>query len=287
MIPKGYRVKVTASGYIFILTTIVLGLGAINTGNNLLYLIASLLLALMILSGLGSFGNLFFLDIDIIPSQEIFAGIPSRFSLIIHKRRGNSFFLSCETRFGAAQLPMIAGQLDTTLWLTFPERGKTRIETVRIHSGFPLGFVRRFKLYAAGLDVMVYPRPFPQVLPPLTGNSLGMAPGASFHGELSDETKDLRDYIHSDPLKWVDWKATARKGNMVVRELYRFEGDTLILDLSKRVDGWEKRLSEACYLILQCHRKELSVALILPDREIGAGRGEKHKKLLLEGLSLA
>ncbi len=286
MIPKGYRVKITTSGYIFILTTIVLGLGAVNTGNNLLYLMASLMLALMVLSGLSSFGNLFFLDIDIIPSQEIFAQVPSRFSLIIHKRRGNSFFLSCETRFGAAQLPMITGRLDTTLWLTFPERGKTRIETVGIHSGFPLGFVRRFKIYSAGLDVMVYPRPIPQVLPPLIGNALGMETGGSFHGELSDETKDLRDYVPSDPLKWVDWKATARKGEMVVRDFYRFEGDTLTIDLSKKLAGWEKRLSEACYLILECNRKKLSVALILPDREIGPGRGERHKRLLLEGLTL-
>jgi uncharacterized protein (DUF58 family) len=181
---------------------------------------------------------------------------------------------------------MITGQLDTTLWLTFPERGKTRIDTVGIHSGFPLGFVRRFKIYSAGLDVMVYPRPIPQVIPPLTGNSLGMETGDSLQGELSGETKDLRDYVPTDPLKWVDWKATARKGDMVVRDFYRFEGDTLTIDLSKRLDGWERRLSEACYLILECNRKRLSVALILPDREIGSGRGEKHKKLLLEGLTL-
>jgi uncharacterized protein (DUF58 family) len=182
---------------------------------------------------------------------------------------------------------MIKGRLDTTLWLTFPERGKTRIETVGIHSGFPLGFVRRFKIYSAGLDIMVYPRPFPQPLPPLTGNALGMETGGSFQGELSDETKDLRGYVPSDPLKWVDWKATARKGEMVVRDFHRFEGDTLTIDLSKRLDDWEKRLSEACYLILECHRKKLSAALILPDREIGPGRGERHKRLLLEGLTLA
>jgi len=285
--PKRYRVKITPSGYIYILITIVLCVGAVNTGNNLLYLMGSLMLALMLLSGLSSLGNLLFLDVSIIPSQEIFAEIPVQFHLLIHKRRGNSFFLSFETPFGAIRLPFMKGQIDSPLWLTFPKRGTARLERLRIHSGFPLGFFRRFKVSSIDLEVMVYPRPIPRAIPPLTGRPQGSEKTGSFHGELSDETKELRNYRHSDPLKWVDWKATARKGEMVVRDFYSLEGDTLMIDLSKKQDGWEKRVSEACYLILEGHKRKLSVALILPDREIGPGHGEKHKKLLLEALTRA
>ncbi len=282
--PKRYRVKITTPGYIYILMTIVLSVGAANTGNNLLYLIASLMLALTLLSGLSSLGNLLFLDISLISSGEIFAEIPAQFTLNIHKRRGNSLFLSFETPFGAIRLPFIKGQVEAPLWLTFPKRGTARIDTLRIHSGFPLGFFWRFKICSVGLDVMVYPRPIPRLLPSLTGSSQGSEKSGSFRGELSDETSELRNYRPSDPLKWVDWKATARKGEMVVRDFYRLEGDTLVIDLSKKQDSWEKRVSEACYLILEAHRRKLSVTLILPDTEIGPGRDEKHKRLLLEAL---
>ena len=282
-----YHVKITSSGYIYILLTIVLSVGVANTGNNLLYLMASLMLALMFLSGLSSLGNLFFLDISVIPSQEIFAEIPAQFRLISQKRRGHSFFLSCETPFGSIRLPFLKGRSEAPLWLTFPKRGSTRIDTVRIHSGFPLGFFRRFKTYSVGVEVFVYPKPIPQVLPSLTGSVQGGEKSDSFRGELSDEIKELRQYRDADPLRWVDWKATARKGEIVVRDFYHLEGDTLTIDLTNKQEGWEKRLSEACYLIIEGQRRKLYVGLNLPDREIGPGRGEKHKRLLLEALTLA
>lgn len=282
---KRYHVKIAPSGYIYILITIVLSVGAVNTGNNLLYIVASLLLALMLLSGLSSLGNLFFLDISLVPPQEIFAGVPARFNINIKKRMGNSFFLSCETIFGTARLPNIKGRSEIPLWLTFPRRGRVPIDNIKIHSGFPLGFFRRFKTYSLDLEVLVYPRPIPRAMPSLTGGFRGSKTKDSVQGELSDEVKELRDYRPPDPLRWVDWKATARRGMMIVRDFYRLEGDTLMVDLSRKGSGWEKRISEACYLALESHRRDLSVVLILPDKEIGPGRGDMQKRILLEALA--
>ena len=285
MRPIGYNVNITKSGYIYIIITILISVGAVNTGNNLLYLMSSLMLALMALSGISSFGNLFFLDFVLNPPQEVFAQIPARFSLGIHKKRGSSFFLSCETHFGSIRLPVITGKTDNTLWLTFPKRGKIPLERMRVHSGFPMGFFRRYKLFSTSIDIPVYPKPMPCSLPLLIGTLRGTEKSDSLYGEPGDEVKDLRDYRKSDPLKWVDWKASARKGQMVVRDFYHLEGDTLTIDLSSRSGGWEKRLSEACYLILEGHRRELFLSLILPDRKIEPGTGEKQKRLILEALA--
>jgi len=284
---KRYRVKITPSGYIYIIITIVLSVGAANTGNNLLYIMTSLMLGLMLLSGLTSLENFLFLNISITPPKEIFAETPARFGLNVHKKRVNSFFLTCETPFGAARLPFVQGHLKTHLWLKFPERGKKRIKSLRIHSGFPTGFFWRSKSCYVGVEVLVYPRPTPRMLPSLTGSDQGSEKSGLFHGEMSDEIKGLRDYLDSDPFKWIDWKATARKGEMVARDYYRLEGDTLTIDLSRKGDGWEKRLSEACYLILEGERRKLSVVLRLPDKEIGPGKGEMHKRCLLEAIALA
>jgi disulfide bond formation protein DsbB len=64
---RKYEVKITSSGLIYILITIVLSVAAINTGNNLLYIISSLLLALMAISGLYPIrsGRIEFLGKDI------------------------------------------------------------------------------------------------------------------------------------------------------------------------------------------------------------------------------
>jgi len=61
---KRYRVKITRWGYIYILITIIISLGAANTSNNLLYLLAAALLAIMLISGLSSMVNITGLKIN-------------------------------------------------------------------------------------------------------------------------------------------------------------------------------------------------------------------------------
>jgi uncharacterized protein (DUF58 family) len=284
---RRYRARINPSGYIFILITMVLSVGAVNTGNNLLYLIASLLLALMLISGLTSLGNLLFLDISLIPPKEVFAGIPARFTLALRRRRGHSLFLRVDTAFGAARLAFVKGESEIPFWLTFPKRGLNRVDGLRVHSGFPMGFFWRARTFPVDVEVPVHPRPVPGLVPSPGGRFQGSAQSGSLRGEPGDEMRELRDYRSSDPLKWVDWKATARKGETVVRDFYRLQGDTLMIDLSRDRGDWERALSKACYLILEGERRRLSVALRLPDREIGPGRGEAHKKTLLEAITLA
>jgi uncharacterized protein (DUF58 family) len=282
-----YRVRITPSGYIYIVVTIILSVGAVNTGNNLLYIMSSLLLALMAISGMTSLANLLFMDITITPPREIFAGLPARFRLGVHKKKGRSFFLTGTTPFGTVQMPFIRGTLQADFWLTLPERGITRIETLVLQSGFPLGFFRRSRTCAVSLDVLVYPNPSPLVLPTPQMGQKGYERGASLQGELGDEIRELRGYRVSDPLKWVDWKATARKGEMVARDFYRLQGDTLVFDLSKKGGNWERKVSEACHLIIEGEKNRLLTVLVLPDRVMGPGRGAGHKRLLLEALALA
>jgi uncharacterized protein (DUF58 family) len=284
---RRYRVRITPSGYVFIVITIILSVGAVNTGNNLLYLMSSLLLGLMILSGLTSLNNLLFLEITLRPPGEIFAGLPSRFTLTARRRRGRSFFLTGDHPGGSVHLPSVKGVLVNDLWLTLPERGRARVDTLVLHSGFPLGFFRRFKTCTVGMDVLVYPKP----LPPWRASPVVGAEGhegtRALQGEMGDEIRELRAYRPSDLLRWVDWKATARRGEVVVREFFRVRGDTLVFDLSRKGGNWERRLSEACHLILQGDKNDFFMTLILPDRVLGPDRGEGHRKLMLEALALA
>jgi uncharacterized protein (DUF58 family) len=285
---RKYYVRITTPGYIYIVITIVLSVGAVNTANNLLHIVASSLLALMLLSGTSSFLNFFFLHITLIPPDEVFAGMPAPFRLIVKKKRGNSFFLTFETPYGKTRLSFVRGEVETSLWLKFANRGRVSLQSLKVDSGFPMGFFRRFTFKPVNHEIFVYPNPLPNMFPPLSGKFSGDNEGDSRYGELSDEIKELRTYTHSDPLKWIDWKATARRGTAIVRDFYRLAGDTLIINLANKHDeDWEKQLSEAAYLIIEGHRKKLSVGLILPNEQIAPGKGEGHRKRLLEAIALA
>jgi len=73
----------------------------------------------------------------------------------------------------------------------------------------------------------------------------------------------------------------------VVKEFYFLQGDSLVLDISKRAGDWERRLSAVCHLILEGTRKDFLITLVLPDRVLGPGRGVEHRRQLLEALALA
>ena len=67
---------VTRAGMIYILITVVIGIAAINTGNNLLYVIVSSLLAAIMVSGIASAVVLRSLQLDVLLPEHVFAGRP-------------------------------------------------------------------------------------------------------------------------------------------------------------------------------------------------------------------
>ncbi len=53
-----------------------------------------------------------------------------------------------------------------------------------------------------------------------------------------DELRELRDHVVGDPFKRIAWRASARRGRLVVREMERQERDVVWLVLDASVDGW-------------------------------------------------
>ena len=97
-------------------------------------------------------------------------------------------------------------------------RGLYRIGPARIESGDPFGFLHSQMVGPGEDSIIVYPRVFPL-------EELGM-PAARPLGDVRQGTpiypdpsrpSGIRDYQRGDPIKTVDWKATARAHRMQVR----------------------------------------------------------------------
>jgi uncharacterized protein (DUF58 family) len=78
--------EVTRAGMIYILITVVIGIAAINTGNNLLYVIVSALLAAIIVSGIASAVVLRSLELDVLLPEHVFAARPTMARLLLGNR---------------------------------------------------------------------------------------------------------------------------------------------------------------------------------------------------------
>ena len=71
-------VRITKIGSIYLATTLILAVSAINTGNNALYIGVALMLGSLLLSGLASKGGLKHLHADVGALGDVWAGRPAR-----------------------------------------------------------------------------------------------------------------------------------------------------------------------------------------------------------------
>src|SRR5450755_954479 len=74
---------VTRAGMIYILITVVIGIAAINTGNNLLYVVVAALLSAILVSGVASALVLRSLALDVHLPEHVFAGRPMLARLVL------------------------------------------------------------------------------------------------------------------------------------------------------------------------------------------------------------
>ncbi|MFY9608589.1 MAG: DUF58 domain-containing protein [Blastocatellia bacterium] len=103
---------------------------------------------------------------------------------------------------------------------TFKRRGRYPITGFRIATKFPAGFFKKWRRIDATGEILVYPRPQPlddfyHALPMLAGRIQSHARGSG------DDLYGIRRYHPSDHMRHIDWKATAKSMQMMVREQMR------------------------------------------------------------------
>jgi uncharacterized protein (DUF58 family) len=233
----GYRMeyRVTRAGWIYIAAIVLVALAAINTGNNLLFLVLACLIASILMSGILSSITLVGVNMRLQLPEHIFAGqmvratveldnekltLPS-FSLRVEgvKTKGAPAATLLETPVYFPYLPRKASARQSVPML-FSQRGVYRQEAFRIVTRFPFGFLQKARRIDLATEALVYPAvevtpEFMEVLPGIQG-----AMESLFKGRGQD-LYALRDYLPNDSARHVHWKASARTGVLMVREFAR------------------------------------------------------------------
>jgi uncharacterized protein (DUF58 family) len=131
----------------------------------------------------------------------------------------------------------------------------------------------------------VYPRPGPPS--PLPTADAQAAAQTGGHGRGDDEFSGLRAYVPGDAPRTLHWKASARTGDLLVKQFERGTAGELRLDWESLPDADpEARLSQLCRWALDAHRAALVWGLRLPGVEFAPSRGEEHLHRCLSALAL-
>jgi uncharacterized protein (DUF58 family) len=248
--------RLTREGVIYLGAVFILILAAVNTGNNLLFLILGCSIAGILISGVLSRIVLTGVELRFDLPEHIFAEQPvlAEMELRNEKQTWPSFSLRVvgESKKETAQIlsrpvffPYIPRQdaARQKVELRFPRRGVYRQDAFGIRTRFPFGFFEKTRKIESNTEIVVYPRVEPadqfyEVLPLLSGEM------ASFYRGRGHELHSLRDYQPTDSARNVDWKVTAKAGRLMVREFAREDERRVMLVLDPFVGPARKELGQ-------------------------------------------
>src|SRR5271165_2916024 len=221
------RLKFTREGKFFVGITLGVGFAAINTANNLLYLLLGMLLALIVVSGLMS--ELSLRDLTVVRRLPLRAQVGRAHLVEIevfnHKGKVPSYAIEVEDlRAGQPAdkrcffLKISPRSAQVAAYRRTPvKRGRDVHVGFRIATRFPFGLFEKSREITAPGDLIIYPAVDPVQLPP---GQAGRAPGTDGsigrgHGEDFVGLKMMRP--GEDP-RDIHWRKSASIGQTVMRE---------------------------------------------------------------------
>jgi uncharacterized protein (DUF58 family) len=266
--------EVTREGLAYLALTLLIGIAALNTGNNLLFLVVAAMLGAVLVSGVVSAVMISGLEVGLHLPHHVFAGQSYAGAVLLHNcRRLPVFSISVVPpvhktdrpawRWQRSEFvypPLRTGRKAIIRWpdfsfsrvpsphrtppvfeqsvyfpylpaghrqsaelnLCFPRRGLYAQRGIGIATRFPFSFLNKTRTIALHHEVLVYPSveatdEMFEVLPIITGEI-----ETNQRGRGSDLYR-IRDYEPEDSARHVDWKASAKSGELKVREYTREE----------------------------------------------------------------
>jgi uncharacterized protein (DUF58 family) len=293
--------------------TLFLGAGALNSQNNLLFLAFGGAIGVLVVSGLLSGSMLMAVQAR---REEVEPGEVGRPCVVRYTVRNSSRFLPA---FALSIGEAAGGEATWSGRISRPagfvaylgpgretvveapgvglRRGEVTLDRFRVSSSFPFGVATKSVEFRAIATGIVRAAPIEA-----QGLNIEEARGAARRGRAArrswsganDEFLSLREYVPGDSLRGVAWRASARRGELVVRELGAPAGGEIwiLLELGAPGDAVREAQQETA-IGIAAHAVEMAsagaegVGLAVPAagvwvaaRAPGGGRSRRREELL-------
>lgn len=274
------KLRFTREGKYYVLITFGVGVAAVNTGNNLLYLVLGMLLALIVVSGVMSEISLRHLRVSRRLPSRAQAGRSHLVEIEVfnRKKRLPSYAIEVEDlRAGQPTdkrcffLKISPNSAQVAAYRRKPtRRGLDRHTGFRVATRFPFGLFEKSLLYDLDGELVIYPQVDPVRLP-----NVQSGPNQGISGNLGrgagDEIIGVRPMRDGDDPRDIYWRKSTMPDQFALKERAReARPETMVTldDLRPRATGdtwnqeFERRVREAASLSVALLRRGDGVKLV-------------------------
>lgn len=296
----GFRLRMTRWGLVFLVGCLVLGMAAVNTGNNALMALLGLALGSYVVSGTWSRQVLGKIDVLVKLPAEIYADRPAviEVELVNRSKVFPAYGLVLRDRDGR---PLVREALLATgkrrrhaVEVVFPRRGWHEVGPWRLEVLMPLGFFLKSKALVRDVRALIFPRLLPATaVSARRGGGRRAAESFDSRGREGEVTQ-LRDYREGDEVRQMHWKQTARQQRPVVVDRQRasekpvfFVVDPHLDDPSSsgQLEAFERMISEVATGVALRLREGNPVGLVVGRRVFPPVRNSRRAVLLMRPLA--
>ncbi|HEY3401708.1 MAG TPA: DUF58 domain-containing protein [Geothrix sp.] len=264
------RLSLTGLGVQCLLVLLAVGAFSVNTGNNLLYLVFSLMLGLFLVSGALSRRAIQGLRVAGVEEGNLFARVRGGLRLRLldtgkGRIRGLELHLTLEdgqVEPGFLSQASREGETLVVLQARAGRRGWARLRRLELRTRYPFGLVEKSHFIDLDQLLLVLPHPRTPPAPPAGWRGEGHRTVALEGASSPEGARPLRA---GDPPSRVHWKRTAQRNQLWVRTFQeeRPLGLHLRLDLTAWAPGrpFERELERLSGAVLQARLQKREVSL--------------------------
>jgi uncharacterized protein (DUF58 family) len=272
------------------------GFAALNTGNNLLYLVLSFMLSFLVLSGFLSESALRGIQVERHIPDDLFARSDNPVSLRIHNRqhKGAAFAVVVQDHARVGDQTVAQGRCfvlrvgpgeseQRRYMLQSDLRGWLALTHFEVSTRFPFGLFTKSLRIPAPAEALVFPHADVCGARQRTARDERAGetrPGAS---ELASVVSSVREFQRGDSFRRVHWRSSLRRDALIVGEL---EGERsaqieVVLRTAADTPDFERRVEQAAGEVCAHLDAGLGVALRTDQRAWPANQGRRHRADLL------
>jgi uncharacterized protein (DUF58 family) len=304
----------TRIGWVHTAATLIVGIVALTSGHNFMYLMFGVAVGAILVHGFASWRNLRGLSVHRHLPASAMAGAEVQIRYEVRSRRPKACRYTrwalrvverpsaqfTPRRATAFVLRMDGGKLAHGVARIRPaRRGLLALDRFFIRSRYPFALGDRYVRFSQPQMMVVWPQ-----MGWLSGQLFERVASARTmwnrrerRGVGQDEFYGLREYRDGDNPRWIHWKTTARRGELIVREFEAQQSGRVAILLDTMADPAdpeavahrERAISLAATIARDATRLGYEISLVAYDDRLHAirpGRGLGHLSRVLDCLAL-